>query len=104
MRPKLPLNIQNIEICCSGLYGLWYSQHLVIVTYTLLVKMRRSMFKARIEIKLDRPSKTVKTPRESMGTESEYFSTVFIQLRSRLVKTGFHIFAVITGLQDKINP
>ena len=46
------------------------------------------MFKAHIEIKLDRPSKTVKTPRESMGTESEYFSTVFIQLRSRLYLLG----------------
>ena len=78
MRPKLPLNIKIIEICCSGLYGFWYSQYLVKFTYILLVKMRRSMFKAHIEIKLDRPSKTVKCPTESVGPESEYFSTVFI--------------------------
>ena len=68
VRPKLPLNIQNIEICCSGLYGFWYSQYLVKFTYILLVKMRRSMFKAHIEIKLDRPSKTVKCTHRIRGT------------------------------------
>ena len=51
----------------SALYGFWYSQSLVEFTYTLLVKMRSSMFKDYIEINIDRPSNEASTPRESMG-------------------------------------